>query len=154
RRGPVFVNRPVFEGFNVGATTDYTFLNPELLAALFLLRQDNPPRTRSFVLKTVDRVQAAVPEQRGFIGQVGMEATVDQLWAIRLLTTFRALYQDKTRRHMLRPSLAITNRRLALLALTAGFVVGLVITLITDSATGGFVAGALFGLALIPLSQR
>ncbi len=147
RRGRVVeVNRPVFEGFNLGHATDYTFLNPELLGSLYLLRRGNPKPARHLVLRTIEAVHTRTAEQRAFEGQVGMEATVDQVWAAQLLYQFREVQNDPLRRKTLRPPLVPTRRFTAFVMLLVAIVIGAVIGLISDSAEAGIVAGALLAL--------
>ena len=153
RRGPVEVSRPVFEGFNLGRATDYTFLNPEVLASLYLMRRGNPKPTRRFVLKVIGEIQANVPDQRGFVGQIGMEATVDQVWAAQALHQFRAIQQDAGRRKTLRPPLAPTRRWTAIMLLSGAVALGALVLSITDSALAAFIAGAAVTIAALPFAR-
>lgn len=88
-RGVIRVDRPMFSGFSVGATTDYLFLHPEILTALFFLGRDNPPQTRGFVIEVVEALSTNVNANEGLRVSNGLKATVDQLWAFRFLFEFR-----------------------------------------------------------------
>jgi len=83
----VVVDRPAFEGYSLPEShgTDYTFVNAEIVSALFFLRKGSPVAARRFVLDVTDRVHKNVARHGAFQGQPGMEPTVDQLWACRLL---------------------------------------------------------------------
>jgi len=85
------VDRPMFSGFSVGSTTDYLFLHPEILAALFFVRQGNPTATRAFVVKVADVLTENIKANEGLKVSNGLKATVDQLWAFRFLCELRSL---------------------------------------------------------------
>jgi hypothetical protein len=103
RERTLVINRPLFEGYQLGTSTDYLIFNPELMAALFFLRSDNPRPARRFVASVTRELIHNVKANRGFEGQLGMVPTVDQEWASRLLELFIATYRDKSRRHLLLP---------------------------------------------------
>jgi hypothetical protein len=86
----IVVDRPAFEGYSLphNRGTDYTFVNAEIIAAIFFLRQGSPMPARRFVLAVTDRVHRNVRRHGAFQGQPGMEPTVDQLWSARLLGLF------------------------------------------------------------------
>ena len=153
RRG-VVVNRPIFEGFNLGDANDFTFLNPEVMGALYLLRRGNPKPTRRFVLQVVDEVRRTVPEQRAFVGQIGMEATVDQVWASRLLHAFWVIHEKPELRPSLRPPYTFTTKRVAAAVVLLAVGVGALITAISNSALSGFIAGTLVAVALFVAALR
>jgi hypothetical protein len=106
------VGRPYFNCYSRGAGNDYIFLSPELLAALLFLTADKQRDSRAFVLRVVDSVAENIvpagmpPELRerphGFSIQRGMEGTVDQMWAMRLLRTFHKRRVEDP--HSVRPS--------------------------------------------------
>jgi hypothetical protein len=85
------VDRPMFSGFSVGPTTDYLFLHPEILAALFFVRQDNSQSTRAFVIEVAEAVSSNIKANDGLKVSNGLKATVDQLWAFRFLCELRQL---------------------------------------------------------------
>lgn len=85
----VVIDRPIFYGFSLGTRTDYCFLHPEILAALYFLRRGSPKASRAFVLRVMRTLTDNVLARGGFIGQNGVMSTVDQLWAMRLITEFR-----------------------------------------------------------------
>jgi hypothetical protein len=90
------IDRPAFNGFSVlGDKTDYLFLHPEMLAALYFLTRGNPEQTRGFVVSVVRAVSANVTANRGLSVSNGVVATVDQLWVMRLLLTFRTRYSEE-----------------------------------------------------------
>jgi hypothetical protein len=90
----IVLNRPVFNGFSLGARNDYIFLHPELLIALFFIKRNSPPRGRRFVLDVVDGVVRNVDRHSGFMGQDGYVTSVDQLWTARLIHDFRNTYKS------------------------------------------------------------
>lgn len=106
------IGRPYFNCYSRGSSNDYIFLSPELLTALFFLAEDKQRSSRAFVLKVVKAVaENIVPEAmpaelreqpHGFSIQRGMEGTVDQMWAMRLLRAFHKQHVDHP--HTLRPS--------------------------------------------------
>ncbi len=108
------INRPQFEGYQLGTTTDYLMLNPEVMAALFFLRRGNPKPARKFVANTTREVVRNVERHDGFEGQLGMVPTVDQEWAARLCHLFMATYRDSNTQHALRPVRIDTKRLKAL----------------------------------------
>jgi hypothetical protein len=132
----VVVDRPAFEGYSLsqGHGTDYTFVNAEIVAALFFLRQGSPVAARRFVLAVTDRVYKNVQRHGAFQGQPGMKPTVDQLWSARLL----GLVVEMHRRHgnLLVP-------RFGSLPWVRGGVLGLmvVIAVCISIVTGSGVAG-------------
>jgi hypothetical protein len=83
----IIIDRPVFYGFSIGDRNSYSFLNPEILAALFLLKRGNPHRGRRFVLGVINAL-ADNTVDGGFTGQNGVMSAVDQMWASRLLGRF------------------------------------------------------------------
>jgi hypothetical protein len=96
RASPI-IDRPWFNGYSEGATTNYMFLSPEVLTAIFFLGRDSPESTRSYVVEVVRGVVDNIlggegtPRHegpRGFRIQRSMEGTVDQMWAARLLWAF------------------------------------------------------------------
>jgi hypothetical protein len=129
------VDRPAFEGYSLPHGTNYTFVNAEIVSALFFLRQGSPRTARRFVLQVADRVHENIQTHSAFQGQPGMQPTVDQLWAARLLGT--VVETHKQPGNVLVPRFgswpwARTG------ALVAALIVGLVITLLTqDPETGG-----------------
>lgn len=109
------IDRPLFEGYQLGTTTDYLIFNPELMAALFFLRNGNPRPSRGFVATVTREVAWNVQANHGFDGQLGMMPTVDQEWASRVLQLFTDTYRDKSRRHLLLPG-HLTDARVRLAA--------------------------------------
>ncbi len=89
------VDRPLFNGFSVGATTDYLFLHPEILAAFYFLGRGHPHETRPFVVSVASAVAANIATNDGLMVANGIIATVDQVWAYRLLLAFRTRHQDQ-----------------------------------------------------------
>lgn len=126
----IVLDRPLFHGFNLGDRTDYTFLHPEIVASLFLLRANNPRRTRRYVAHVARELVENIERHGYFEGQPGMAATVDQLWASKLLDAFHRTHADPTRRHILRPLLIVTSRMrwLVVAVVVAGFAIGAVLT--------------------------
>jgi hypothetical protein len=107
------VTRYYFNTYSRGKEKSYLFLSPELLCALLFLNATNPPRkARVFALDVVRAVaDNIVPPDlpaelqglaRGFTIQRGMEGTVDQMWALRLLRTFHL--RNTTDPRAIRPS--------------------------------------------------
>lgn len=146
------VNRPLFEGYQLGTTTDYLILNPELMAALFLLREDNPRPGRRFVSATTREVAQNAQVNHGFEGQLGALPTVDQEWASRLLHLYEETYNDKSRRHLLLPGrLTSPVVRWALLVGVVLLLAGIMLGAGVDFKTGVlvFVAGAVVTLATL-----
>lgn len=126
------LERPYFNGFSQGTTTDYIILSPELLCTLYQLDRGNPPRTRRFVLEVVAEVNENVAPRtvggpdgaaiipRGFCVQNGMIRTADQMWVVELLKAFRKL-KGHRQSNLLPPRTGwLTSRRaLVILALAA-----------------------------------
>lgn len=106
------IGRPYFNSYSRGSSNDYIFLSPELLTALLFLKEEEERRSRTFVLSVVKAVAENVlpkgmparfrEEPHGFSIQRGMEGTVDQMWAMRLLRSFHRRHKDDP--HSLRPS--------------------------------------------------
>jgi hypothetical protein len=133
----IVLDRPLFHGFNLGDWTDYTFLHPEIVASLFLLRVDNPRPTRRYVAHVTRALIDNIARHDCFEGQPGMAATVDQMWASKLLDAFHRTHADPTRRHILRPLLIATGRmRWVIVALVVSACA--IVAAVTGSpATGG-----------------
>ena len=103
------IDRPFFNGFSQGQTTDYIFLPPELLAAIFLVDRGDPPKARRFVLRVIsDLNDNVVPKsnggsgiqsriKRGYCVQGDMVRTADQMWVVELLKRFQRLKQSDER---------------------------------------------------------
>jgi hypothetical protein len=89
----VRVDRPMFSGFSVGVTTDYLFLHPEILAALYFVRRGNPVHARAFVIDVAHAVSQNVERNKGLMASNGVIASVDQLWAMRFLIELRTLHE-------------------------------------------------------------
>jgi hypothetical protein len=111
RPSPI-IDRPWFNGYSEGATTNYMFLSPEVLAAIFFLSRDNPESTRSYVVEVVRGVVDNIlggegtPRHegpRGFRIQRSMEGAVDQMWAARLLWAFMS-------RHATQPATLVPSQ--------------------------------------------
>jgi hypothetical protein len=141
------VDRPAFEGYSLPRVTNYTFVNAEVVAAVFFLRQGSPRTARRFVLQVAARVHENIRTHRAFQGQPGMQPTVDQLWAARLLGT--VVETHKQPGNILVPRFgSLPWARTG--ALVAALIVGLVITLLTqDPEAGGgtFLVTALLSFA-------
>lgn len=134
----IVLDRPLFHGFNLGEWTDYTFLHPEIVASLFLLRANNPRPTRRYVAHVTRQLVENIEKHDYFEGQPGMAATVDQMWASKLLDTFHRTQADPTRRHILRP-LLIATARMRWLVVVAAVIAFAVVAKLTSSlaiATG------------------
>jgi hypothetical protein len=132
------IERPYFNGFSEGKSTDYMFLTPELMSALFLLDRGNPPLTRRFVLQVVAHLNAnvvppGVYPATGYRVQGGMVRTADQMWAVALLQRFQAV-KAADERTVLPPRTGWFNTRRAAFAL--GIVVLLVVALIRFQEDG------------------
>ena len=139
RQKRLAIDRPYFNGFSEGHFTDYVFLTPELLVALFLLRRGNPPRSRRFVLRVIsdltdniappvaeDDRPAITPAAAGYRVQGGMIRTADQPWVVRLLREFHKVKEDGPRPLLPSATGWLTTARGALataLLLIAAFVV-------------------------------
>lgn len=91
----IILNRPVFNGFSLGRRNDYIFLHPEILCALFFLQRRSVNIGLQFALDVLEAIQVNIDRHRGFMGHDAMIASVDQLWAARLITRF--LEAQKTR---------------------------------------------------------
>ena len=106
------IGRPYFNCYSRGSSNDYVFLSPELLTALLFLKEERERRSRAFVLTVVKAVAENIlpegmparfrEEPHGFSIQRGMEGTVDQMWAMRLLRSFHRRHKEDP--HSLRPS--------------------------------------------------
>jgi hypothetical protein len=156
RERTLVINRPLFEGYQLGRSTDYLIFNPELMAALFFLRNANPRPARRFVALVTRELTQNVQANRGFEGQLGMVPTVDQEWAARLLHLFGEIYDDRTRRHLLLPGpLTSTRARWGFFAGSVLLLAGLLIAIGVDVRTGviTFVFGAIVN-AIILVMQR
>lgn len=125
--------RPTFIGFGLGDRTDYLFLSPEILAALFFLRDGNPEKSKSFVLHTVDSIATEVLEQGGVMLGSSHMSTVDQLWAMRLLTEFRRVFDEPRGRQDLAPRL---DQLIFLYSSKAKFLVAILFAIACGVATG------------------
>jgi hypothetical protein len=136
RNEAIVLDRPLFNGFNLGSTTDYTFLHPEILASLYLLSVGNPIPTRRYVAKVTLSVVENVKQRGYFEGQPGMGATVDQLWAARLLDSFQRTYADESRRHVLFP-IWLASSRHRWWVVVVGIVIGAAIVWLTSSPAFG-----------------
>lgn len=150
------VDRPLFEGYQLGRSTDYLIFNPELMAALFFLRNDNPRPARRFVAAVTRELEWNVQANRGFEGQLGLMATVDQEWAARLLHLFGATYDDPARRHLLVPGpLATRAGRWGVFSSIVLFLAGGLAMIGIDVETGVlvFLAGAIVNAATIILQR-
>jgi hypothetical protein len=159
RRGErnLVINRPVFVGYQLGTSTDYLIFNPELMAALFFLRSDNPRPARRFVALVTHELSRNVQSNAGFQGQLGMIPTVDQEWASRLLHEFAAIHNDKTRRHLLLPGrLTSPLVRWGLVGSVVAVLTGILIAAGVDFKTGVlvFLVGAVLAVVLLFLGQR
>ncbi len=91
----VRVDRPMFKGFSVGVTTDYLFLHPEILVALFFVRRGNPVHARAFVIDVAHAVSQNIEHNKGLTASNGVIAAVDQLWAMRFLLELRILHEQQ-----------------------------------------------------------
>jgi hypothetical protein len=109
-RAKIVLDRPLFHGFTFIRWTDYVFMHPEIVASLFFLQIDNPRSSRRFVARVVEGLVENIDEHHYFEGRPGMGATVDQLWASRLLDAFYRANAEQTRRHILMPPLIATRR--------------------------------------------
>lgn len=150
RAEPVVLHRPLFQGFNFGRWTDYVFLHPELVAALFFVSIDNPRPARRFVATVVGELVANIRQHGYFEGRPAMGATVDQMWASRLLDAFHRTHADPVRRRVLMPALIATSRTrwVVVAAAVVGFAV---IAAVTSNPAAGAVGAAvavLIGAAL------
>jgi hypothetical protein len=146
------VDRPVFVGYSVENRTDYAFLNPEHLCALFLLEADNPVAGRRFVLRTIDATIGRIESNHGFDTELGGEATVEQLWVVRLLRAYLDRANSASLRSTVRPSWFLTRRALALLMFAVLAVLTAVGFFFTEDHLGGAIAIAAAGiLALLGL---
>jgi hypothetical protein len=114
-------------------------MHPEIVASLFLLAIGNPRPSRRFVARVVEELVENVDEHRYFEGRPGTGATVDQLWASRLLDAFYRTNADPTRGHILMPPLIATSRTRWILIVVA-IVVFAGLSAITGPAAGA--AGA------------
>jgi len=169
-RDPV-VTRFYFNGYSRGADNDYIFLSPELVCALLFLTMTQPRRAAlRFALDVVRAVADNIvprdlPEElrgnaHGFTIQRGMEGTVDQMWALRLLRTFHHRYTRGVRElrpsRVSWPSIAFGSLILStagvLLAALGGFGDGLGETL--GIAFGSAMFGAAAGAILPELRDR
>jgi len=129
RRGPLVVDRPFFNGYTTGAKNDYTFISPEVVGALFLVRRRAPGRSPRVVVDIVERVVAATPDGSAFNGQPSMLATVDQLWAARLLKEFSQTF-DKDDPHGMRRMAMLPQRRVVVGAISLVVVAGIIALLL------------------------
>jgi hypothetical protein len=157
RERTLVINRPLFEGYQLGATTDYLIFNPELMAALLFLRSDNPRPARRFVAAVTRELSRNVQANHGFEGQLGMVPVVDQEWASRVLQLFAATYKDKSRRHLLLPG-RLTSRlvRWGLFVACVLILAAALAALGVDLETGVlvFIAGAIVSAAALILQGR
>lgn len=143
------VDRPVFVGYTVENRTDYAFLNPEHLSALFLLSAGNPAGGRRFVLRTVQATTSRVRSGGGFETELGGEATVEQLWTTRLLDAYLTRTRDPNLRETLRPGWFVTRTASVLLLLALVAVCSAVGFFLSDDSIGAAVsiaAGGLLGI--------
>ncbi len=134
------LHRPLFHGFNFGAFTDYVFLHPEIVAALFLLKAGNPRPTRRYVINVVVDLVANIDRHGYFEGRPGMGATVDQMWASQLLHSFHTTHADEHRRHLVVPPLVATSR-MRWIVVVAAALSAAALAAITNSVAGA-AAGA------------
>jgi hypothetical protein len=141
------VNRPIFHGYQLDGKTEYILLNPELLATLYFLRSGNPSKARRFVLGVVGAVTATAETHEGFEGQPGASPTVDQMWAVKLLRTFRAMNDDPGHRLLLRPRLTSVLRIRWWTVLAAILVMVLAVGITSNWGMGAAVA--FFASALV-----
>lgn len=151
------INRPLFEGYQLGTTTDYVLFNPELMAALLFLRSNNPRSARRFVALVTREISRNVNAHGAFEGQLGMIPTVDQEWASRLLQLFVLTYQDSTRRHLLLPGRLTDSRvRWGFFIGFTLFIVGILLAIGVDLKAGviPIVAGAAINAAALVLKRR
>lgn len=146
REESIALDRPLFQGFNMGDSTDYTFLHPEIMASLFFLRTNNPWRTRRYVARVTQELILNVDRRGYFEGQPGMAATVDQMWASKLLFEFNRTYNDEARRHILFPVLVASSRSRWLVVLAMG-IIGIVAVVLTEDPKYGALAAAIAWLA-------
>jgi hypothetical protein len=125
----IVIDRPVFYGFSLGARNDYCFLHPEILASLLFLRLGNSRRTRSFVLRVMRCLTDNIIGAHGFIGQNGVMSSVDQMWAMRLISEFRAQHDGADGPRRLLPifdqRLRLVDRRSRVFVVIALLLVGL-----------------------------
>lgn len=140
RERSLVVDRPIVHPYNLGTSTDYLILNPEVMAALFFARHPEPPQpSRRFILDVSRIVADNIDGNDGFEGQVGAMTTVDQEWAARLLTELRTAWDDPVRRRLLRPSIIASPR--VILGLVAALVfVGLTVVALFATQDPGVVA--------------
>lgn len=148
RERGLVVDRPIFHPYNLGTTTDYLILNPEVMTALFFARHAAPPaRSRRFILDVSRAVADNVAANDGFEGQIGAMTTMDQEWAMRLLTQLRSVWDDSGRRRMLRPSI-LASRQVVLGLLAGILLLGLAIVALF-AKQDAYVVGALFVLGAL-----
>lgn len=148
----VIVDRPVFIGYAVDGRTDYAFLNPEILSALFMLRSGNPIAGRDFVLRAMSETTRHVSSGHAFETEFGGEATVEQLWTARAFYEYRRRAEDEELRKTLRPRLFLTlgTMMLAIVIVTLA-AIGLAL-IYSDDEGGGVIALASGGtIAIIAL---
>jgi len=158
------LERPYFNGYSQGSTTDYIILSPELLCAIYLLDRGNPPRTRKFVLKVVSEVNENVAPKtiggvdgpvvipRGFCVQNGMIRTADQMWVVELLKTFRRTRQQSERR-LLPPKTGWLSapRALGIVAIVA-LLLYILLTVIDNSQSSPSLLAIVAAIALMSVS--
>ena len=154
----IVIDRPVFNGFSLGLNTDYVFLHPELLAALFFLRRGSPASSRRFTLKVVAALTTNIREHQGFTSNNGVVSTVDQMWAVRLLHEFlEAKAKPNSQYDLLPPvdlrvTLASGRSRVAAVVAMAIFIVLLSVFLADGSILVGIGAALVVMLGIaIPL---
>jgi hypothetical protein len=138
----IVIDRPIFYGFSLGTRTDYSFLHPELLTALFLLRRGNPPKGRAYVLRVMKHLTDNIINHNGFVGQNGVMSSVDQMWAMRLIAEFRAVRDSDDGRQRLLPvrdqRVLLRDNRSRVVAVIVVLLVALGFALATSTS---FVAG-------------
>jgi hypothetical protein len=145
----VVIDRPVFNGFSLGGHTDYVFLHPELLAALFFLRRGCPRAGRRFTLSVLDALTKNIREHQGFTTNNGVMSTVDQLWAVRLLQEFLDINERPNSQYLLLPpwdvrlTVGSPQARITLAVALCIVIVLLFVCFVEDS----WLAGAAAGLA-------
>jgi len=153
----VVIDRPVFIGYAVDGRTDYAFLNPEMLAALFLMRSEQPVAGRPFVLRAIRETTTHVSSGKAFETEFGGEATVEQLWTVRLLREYRRRADSRELRPSLRPRFFLTlGVMFALIVAVSLLAVGLVL-IFADDTGGGIVsigAGAVIAVLTLWYSER
>jgi hypothetical protein len=161
RQRRLAIDRPYFNGYSQGTSTDYIFLTPELLVAKYLIARGNPAKTRRFVLRVIaaltenvmPKTREAKGEQtkigRGYCVQGGMVRTADQMWVVDLLKSFQRARKREERELLPSPTGWLSGKSALWVLATLGLLGYGAVTIARESNTGAGILSIVGGVLLL-----